>query len=692
MSTGKQAPSIFINYRRTDTQAYAILLKEKIQAAFEHVKVRVDTEDIEIGDPWPEKLTTWLEEATIMISLVGQKWLSSKDKHERRRIDNPEDWVRKEIEYALLKRKTILTVLVDRGQMPPKDAFSQNDKLGDWTANRQFYEIRPNHVTSDFEKLRNRIAELCEITPLSSSEAAKRENILRDYPLSAAVRKKDPRIRMKGNKEVKDLCPFVGLEYFSRQTARLFFGREKEVLELILEVLNKNTRLILLHGYSGVGKSSLLSAGLVPRLEEKVPIFYHRRNKSIGLASGLHELRKKTNGADQQVVYILDQVEEMFTDRNTVKERKEFAGQLIEVFKAEPNATTILGFRSEYLSKVKEELCDAKVLEKHGAEQEIRPLTTDGIIRAIRGVADDERLNQVYYLDIAKGLPGRMARDLRNYQYADYVAPILQVRLKKMWEAAGKASGAYRMLSISLYEKLGEISERELLDIQLSKLSSDLLSEQEALRVLNEFVIDKPSAGTIRTEDLEGLFKENPLQEDYQQNLEALKKIDLLIENKENTNIRLSHDLLAPIVRQRYIEMMSDENYTLRLENFELHYQHLAEQLYKCEHDKAVETLYKALATNVRKEKLEKPLLELTFFHALSGQYSKAIEVLKKGKSFQVLDEELLEDLERLTTIISEDSLPEKLFDTVKSLNRDYFEELHHGHASRKRRAVYDGK
>ena len=58
--------------------------------------------------------------------------------------------------------------------------------------------------------------------------------------------------------------PFVGPKPFEQDQARLFKGREQEVERLEALVLSR--RAVLLYAASGVGKSSLVNAGLVPKL------------------------------------------------------------------------------------------------------------------------------------------------------------------------------------------------------------------------------------------------------------------------------------------------------------------------------------------------------------------------------------------------------------------------------------------
>ncbi len=59
--------------------------------------------------------------------------------------------------------------------------------------------------------------------------------------------------------------PYKFLDYYSEQDARLFFGREAEVEAICSKILAH--RCFILHGRSGVGKSSILHAGIMPRLK-----------------------------------------------------------------------------------------------------------------------------------------------------------------------------------------------------------------------------------------------------------------------------------------------------------------------------------------------------------------------------------------------------------------------------------------
>jgi excinuclease UvrABC ATPase subunit len=59
--------------------------------------------------------------------------------------------------------------------------------------------------------------------------------------------------------------PFPGLRAFEEDEDILFFGREKQIDELVKKL--RTTRLIAVIGSSGSGKSSLIKSGLIPNLQ-----------------------------------------------------------------------------------------------------------------------------------------------------------------------------------------------------------------------------------------------------------------------------------------------------------------------------------------------------------------------------------------------------------------------------------------
>jgi hypothetical protein len=73
-----------------------------------------------------------------------------------------------------------------------------------------------------------------------------------DSPSAAAARRVDAD------------SPWLGLLPFTEETQRFFFGRDAEIREVFLRV--RDHTLTVLYGQSGLGKTSLIGAGLIPKL------------------------------------------------------------------------------------------------------------------------------------------------------------------------------------------------------------------------------------------------------------------------------------------------------------------------------------------------------------------------------------------------------------------------------------------
>ncbi|MEM7367457.1 MAG: AAA family ATPase [Bacteroidota bacterium] len=84
--------------------------------------------------------------------------------------------------------------------------------------------------------------------------------------------------------------PYRFLERYTEEHSEIFFGRSYYIRDLFDRVSNPNSApVILLYGQSGVGKSSLLDAGLFPRLEQSCEVVYARRDRQKGLLGTLKQ-------------------------------------------------------------------------------------------------------------------------------------------------------------------------------------------------------------------------------------------------------------------------------------------------------------------------------------------------------------------------------------------------------------------
>jgi TIR domain len=139
---------VFISYRRDDTQSEAGRLADAIRVHFGEDSVFVDTSDTRFGAEWPDVLRTAVEQAAVVIAVIGPEWILARDEYGRRRIDDAEDWVRRELELGLERGKTIFPLLVRHARMPPAHALPQTLAP---VASRQAFSIRGETWKHDLE-------------------------------------------------------------------------------------------------------------------------------------------------------------------------------------------------------------------------------------------------------------------------------------------------------------------------------------------------------------------------------------------------------------------------------------------------------------------------------------------------------------------------------------------------------------
>jgi pterin-4a-carbinolamine dehydratase len=119
---------IFLSYRRADTAPQTLALKLELERNLSAVQVFMDNGAIVVGAKFPDEIYNALGAATLVIAMIGKEWLGA-SKDGGRRIDDPEDWVFREISFALRnKTRAILPVFVDDTQKIPTNDLPEELK------------------------------------------------------------------------------------------------------------------------------------------------------------------------------------------------------------------------------------------------------------------------------------------------------------------------------------------------------------------------------------------------------------------------------------------------------------------------------------------------------------------------------------------------------------------------------------
>lgn len=118
-------PKIFLSYRRDDSAGYAGRVAERLFQAFGHASVFRDIDDIKPGLDFTEEIGRAVGNCDVLIALIGPRWLDAADSTGRRRLDNPQDFVRIEIGSALERKIRVTPVLVQDAGMPSAESLPE---------------------------------------------------------------------------------------------------------------------------------------------------------------------------------------------------------------------------------------------------------------------------------------------------------------------------------------------------------------------------------------------------------------------------------------------------------------------------------------------------------------------------------------------------------------------------------------
>jgi pterin-4a-carbinolamine dehydratase len=155
---------IFISYRRFDSAIFSQWLAAQLRDAYGQDCVFIDAENIRDATVWAQKIQGSLDSASVVIVVIGKSWLTISDEFGRRRIDMENDWVRREVESSLQKRKNILPLLIEGAELPDERALPPSIvPLLDIQTRR----INVNAIAKDMAALVERIGALIGRTPVT---------------------------------------------------------------------------------------------------------------------------------------------------------------------------------------------------------------------------------------------------------------------------------------------------------------------------------------------------------------------------------------------------------------------------------------------------------------------------------------------------------------------------------------------
>ena len=109
---------IFLSYRRQDSQSATGRLGDRLEAHVGPARVFRDHHSIVAGEDFAEAIRRAIEGSTVVLVVIGPHWLTTATPGGQRRLDEPGDFVRLEIEFSLETNVPLVPVLVEGAVMP----------------------------------------------------------------------------------------------------------------------------------------------------------------------------------------------------------------------------------------------------------------------------------------------------------------------------------------------------------------------------------------------------------------------------------------------------------------------------------------------------------------------------------------------------------------------------------------------
>jgi predicted ATPase len=201
----------FLSYRREDAAGHAGRLADNLLDRFGAGSVFMDIESIGVGADFTEEIDRAIADADAVLVLIGPAWLEATTESGTRRLDEPGDFVRREVEAALGSDLRVIPVLVGGSAMPAEKHLPQP------------------------------IAALARRNALELLDRRWREDV------DALVDVLEGRARTQASTPTGNL-PL-------QPTA--FLGRERETAEVLELLRRRDVRILTLIGPGGIGKTRL---------------------------------------------------------------------------------------------------------------------------------------------------------------------------------------------------------------------------------------------------------------------------------------------------------------------------------------------------------------------------------------------------------------------------------------------------
>ncbi len=140
---------VFINYRTGDEPFGAALIDTALCERFGPEAVFRAPRSIRPGEDFAEAILNAVKESSVLLAVIGPRWLDASDRHGRPRLLSPTDWVRREILQAFRSGVRVVPVLLNaklpqEHELPPAIAR---------LSSHQYLRLHHRYAPGDLERL-----------------------------------------------------------------------------------------------------------------------------------------------------------------------------------------------------------------------------------------------------------------------------------------------------------------------------------------------------------------------------------------------------------------------------------------------------------------------------------------------------------------------------------------------------------
>jgi hypothetical protein len=148
---------VFVSYRRGDESGHARRLVQELRRPGLGLEVVMDAHEVAPGSDVVAAIDEAVERADAVLAVIGPRWLTETDQHDRRYVDLASDHVRIELDAAQRHDRPVIPVLVGGAAMPEAEDLPAALQ---WLARRSPLELRDASFDADVDRLRKAIVPL----------------------------------------------------------------------------------------------------------------------------------------------------------------------------------------------------------------------------------------------------------------------------------------------------------------------------------------------------------------------------------------------------------------------------------------------------------------------------------------------------------------------------------------------------